>query len=68
MVEELIDILMTVAPDRVELTLMCPSCITPLYTAGDCVECGLRMPPERYSETMLKAGEWMNAQGYGVKA
>ena len=42
--------------------------MAPLYTAGDCVECGLRMPPERYSETMLKAGEWMNAQGYGVKA
>ena len=67
MADTVIDILMTVSPDTVELTMMCPGCMTPLYTVGDCVECGYKMTPELYEATMLKAGEWMNAQGYGTK-
>jgi len=69
MPDKYIEVALRITPTTATIRPMCPDCESALeqiaqeYVCG----CGYTMSPDEYEETMTKAGEWMSAQGYGIK-
>ena len=69
MPDKYIEVALRITPTSATIRPMCPDCESALFPVehGHECDCGYRMSPDEYETTMTLAGEWMTAQGYGIK-